>query len=148
VNTRPHKAIETFIQSQTALSMATSTNDLPYCASCFYAYVVEKQALIFKSGKETQHIVAALHNKQVAGTILPDKLVTGSVKGIQFNGVFIEPEGAMLDEARKIYYQKYPFALAFSGELWMIELSSIKFTDNTLGFGKKLNWQRAVEQMT
>lgn len=147
MTTHPDKAIENFIQSQTALSIATSTNDIPYCATCFYAYAEEKQALIFKSGKETQHIMAALQNKQVAGTILPDKLVTGSVKGIQFNGVFIDPEGEMLDEARKIYYKKYPFALAFPGELWMVELHSIKFTDNTLGFGKKLKWERAVEEM-
>lgn len=97
--------------------------------------------LIFKSSRDTVHIQNAIENNCVSGTVLPDKLIIGKVQGIQFSGVFKEPTGEMLDEAKKIYYKKYPFALAISGELWVVKLNIIKFTDSTLGFGKKLKWE-------
>ncbi|MHB8259963.1 MAG: pyridoxamine 5'-phosphate oxidase family protein [Bacteroidia bacterium] len=136
------KPISLFIQSQTALTIATCFQDMPYCASCYYAFLEKQNAIVFKSSRDTQHIIYALQNKQVAGTITPDKSEVGKIKGIQFSGEFIEPKDDLLKEAKSAYIKKYPFSVAFKGDFWLIELTSIKYTDNTLGFGKKLKWEK------
>lgn len=139
------KKISAFIKAQTALTMATSVDAIPYCATCFYAYMEEENVLVFKSDAETKHIADALNNNQVAGSILVDKTEVGKIKGIQFNGTFFIPKDAQLKDAQKVYYFKYPYAAAMKGDLWAIELTSVKFTDNTLGFGKKLKWEKIIE---
>ena len=139
------KKISAFIKAQTALTMATSVDGIPYCATCFYAYMEEENVLVFKSDVDTKHIADALRNNQVAGSILVDKTEIGKIKGIQFNGIFLTPKDAQLKDAQKAYYFKYPYAAAMKGDLWVIELTSVKLTDNTLGFGKKLKWQKIME---
>jgi len=104
---------------------------------------MEKEAmLVFKSDRSTNHITQALLNDKVAGTIVPDLYKTGTIKGIQFTGRFIAPETELLEAAKKKYYKKFPFAAAVDGEIWIIELFRIKMTDNTLGVGKKINWEK------
>lgn len=137
---QPDERITSFISSQTVLTMAVCTAGIPYCASCFYAYNEEHNMLVFKSSKETRHTSAGLLNKRVSGTVLPDKLLKGKVKGVQFQGLFLQPEGDVLSDLQGVYYRKYPFAMAMGGDIWAIELRWIKFTDNTLGFGKKVTW--------
>lgn len=135
-------AILSFIQSQSVLTIATCVQGIPSCATCFYVFSEKYNALIFKSNRDTKHILEALQNNNVAGTIVPDKSEVGKIKGVQFSGSFTEPTGHLLDELKNTYYKKFPFAVAFKGDLWMIELTSVKFTDNTLGFGKKLRWEK------
>jgi uncharacterized protein YhbP (UPF0306 family) len=140
---RPDKLIASFFKAQTVFTLATSVQDQPYCSTCFYAYSEEHNMLVFKSSEQTDHIKQALMNNLVSGSVLPDKLQRGKIKGIQFKGKLVEPESQRLSDLKKTYYTKYPFALAMGGEVWTIELSWIKFTDNTLGFGKKIKWERA-----
>ena len=71
---------------------------------------------------------------------------TGKIKGVQFTGKFTELHGNRLETAKNKYYRKYPFARVIPGELWGIELRTVKMTDNTLGFGKKITWERPVEE--
>lgn len=138
------KPILSFLENQTTLTIATCLNNIPYCATCFYTFLEKYNAIAFKSNRDTQHILEAIQNKYVAGTIVPDKSEIGKIKGIQFNGIFVEPTGDLLIEAKKKYYLKYPFAAAFKGELWVVDLTYLKFTDNTLGFGKKMHWQKVM----
>lgn len=138
------KKIQSFIESQKNLTFCTAADNIPYCASCFYAYEREDNFIVFKSDKKSKHIVNALINDKVAGTIIPDVDKTGTIKGIQFIGKFIVPESVLLEQAKKKYYGKFPFAMVVPGELWAIELLSVKMTDNTLGFGKKLTWEKKV----
>ncbi|HMU77077.1 MAG TPA: hypothetical protein PKA86_04575 [Bacteroidia bacterium] len=133
--------IENFIGSQKNMTLCTSINNTPECANCFYTFMPDGDYLIFKSKKTTGHVSHALVNNKVAGTILPDISKIGSIKGIQFSGVFLEPQEDLLEKAKKIYYSKFPLALGISGELWLIKLTYTKMTDNTLGFGKKLIWE-------
>lgn len=138
------KPIAEFIKSQTAFTMATCAENIPSCASCFYAFLETHNALVFKSDRVTKHILEALQNKHVAGTILPYKSEAGKIKGIQFSGLFTELNTDLLAEAKIAYYKKYPFAITFKGELWLIKLTSVKFTDSTLGFGKKIVWEKVT----
>lgn len=134
--------IISFIQAQTNMTIAVYENNIPYCANCFYALSEKENLLIFKSKPETNHIQMALKNKNVAGTIVPDSLNKTRIQGIQFSGIFFIPEGKDRSSANDIYYGKYPFAISISGEIWAIEIQSIKFTDNKFGFGKRLIWER------
>lgn len=134
------KRIVAFLKAQTALTLATCADNEPYCSSCFYAYSEKQNLIVFKSSAETRHVSQGLANVRVALSILPDKLVTGKVQGIQLTGKFFSPEGDTMAALQKVFYKKYPFALAIGGELWAISPQSIKFTDNTIGFGKKLLW--------
>lgn len=132
--------IASFLRQSTSLTLATCADNVPYCASCFYVYDEEKNLLIFKSNPDTKHIRQAMNNNSVAGTITPDKLDAASVRGIQFAGLFLRPENEFLESVKGKYYSKYPFARAFPGSMWVIELWHIKMTDSTLGFGTKTVW--------
>ncbi|MFH1005132.1 MAG: pyridoxamine 5'-phosphate oxidase family protein [Bacteroidota bacterium] len=134
--------ITKFISTQTCLMISTVSHSNPFCASCFYTYLENMNMLVFKSKTETQHIQNALKNDSVAGIIHPDKLNKARIRGIQFTGKFIVPKEKLLKEAKKKYYLQYPLSLAMSGKLWVIELDSIKLTDNQLGFGKRLEWEK------
>ncbi|WP_207533686.1 pyridoxamine 5'-phosphate oxidase family protein [Desertivirga arenae] len=140
--TRIDERIVAFLKSQTAVSICTCSENIPYSCICFYAYSEEFNAMVFKSNEDTLHIRQALSNPLVSGSVLPDKLEKTRVRGLQLLGKFFKPEGEALGQLQRTYYKKYPIALTMKGELWAIELSSIKLTDNTLGFGKKIAWQK------
>lgn len=131
-----------FLHSQKALTIATSVNNVPYCAYCFYVFDEENKYLIFLSDQSTRHVTEAIENNSVAGTINTDTESVIKLKGIQFIGKFIIPTTEQQLEFYQLYYQKYPFAKAKPSKIWGIELEAIKMTDNTLGFGKKLKWNK------
>jgi uncharacterized protein YhbP (UPF0306 family) len=133
--------IVAFLHSQTNMTIAVSDDNSPYCANCFYAFSEKENLLFFKSKPETTHIKIALKNNNIAGTILPNSMDKTRIQGIQFTGKFIQLDDDFFSSAKLIYYKKFPFAMPISGELWAIELVSIKFTDNKLGFGKRLEWK-------
>jgi hypothetical protein len=81
----------------------------------------------------------------VAGSILPDKLNFMAIKGVQFEGTIVQASDPLAAQAAAHYHRKHPVALAMSGEVWTIRLDHVKFTDNTLGIGKKLNWNRTAD---
>jgi uncharacterized protein YhbP (UPF0306 family) len=131
-----------FMFAQTVMTIATSNNNMPHCAMCFYVFVPGREIIAFKSKVSTSHVTQALNNQVVAGSILPDKLNPGMTSGIQFTGTFHAAKDELHAVAAKHYYKKYPFAAVVTGELWIIQLDKIIFTDATLGMGKKRNWER------
>lgn len=137
-----NEKIVAFLKQNTNFSLATSINDKPYCASCFYVFAEKFNYIIFKSKIETNHIQQAKSNEFVAGTITQDVFDVKNIKGIQFNGIFCKPSAEIKKQIDDLYYVKYPFAVSFSGDIWAIELTYIKMTDNTLGFGKKIEWKK------
>jgi hypothetical protein len=136
------KKISNYISENKVLTIATSVNNVPYCANCFYVFDEDKKILIFLSDESTRHITEAIYNKNVAGTINTEVTTVAKIQGIQFTGEFIQPN----EEEKKLfyesYYDKFPFARAKPSPIWGIQLHTIKMTDNTLGFGKKLKWNR------
>lgn len=140
-NTKEH--IDSFIKKQTVASVSCiDASGLPYCFSCFYAYDAENTFLYFKTSIDTTHTPLMMANANIAGTILPDKLVKLAVQGIQFEGTVLKPGSEEAPHAATMYHHKYPFALPMPGDVWAIKIRHCKMTDNTLGFGKKLEWAR------
>ncbi|MDF1673425.1 MAG: hypothetical protein P1U41_07950 [Vicingaceae bacterium] len=134
--------ISTYLKENKVLTIATSVDDKPYCASCFYAYDETDNLLIFSSDDHTKHIIDANLNKVVAGTICTEVTTIVKIQGIQFTGTFINPSEEEVKALYSTYYEKFPFARAKPAPIWAITLNWIKMTDNTLGFGKKLEWER------
>ncbi|MBI5857710.1 MAG: pyridoxamine 5'-phosphate oxidase family protein [Sphingobacteriales bacterium] len=116
----------------------------PYCFNCFYSYDIARTVLVYKSSPDTQHQLWLSKNPSVAGTILPDRLNLLQMKGVQFTGIVLPVNHPLAENASADYYKKHPVALAIKGEIWVIQINSIKFTDNSLGFGKKLTWNRTA----
>lgn len=138
----PDEKIIEFLKENSVINIATSINNQPHCASCYYAFVEGDNYIAFKSDADSRHIDEAMQNNKVAGTILPDKIVKAKPKGIQFTGTFLKADSGIGKKAKEAYLRKYPLAGIFRGDIWMIELEHIKFTDNTLVFGKKILWER------
>jgi hypothetical protein len=116
----------------------------PHCFTCFYSFDPEEMLLHYKSANETQHSALLLKKPLVAGTIVPDALDVLHIKGVQFQGIILPFDHSHYKDASTHYHGKHPVALLMPGEIWTIKLLTIKFTDNTLGFGKKQLWEREL----
>lgn len=131
-----------FMGKHKVLTICTSKDDKPYSASCYYAFDQINQLLIFSSEQHTKHISDAMLNSNVSGTINAENKSVAKIQGIQFLGDFIPPNVKEQKHFYEVYYERFPFAKAMPAPIWAIRLSWIKMTDNTLGFGKKLEWER------
>ena len=119
------KKIERFISHHNVLTLATATNDgAPYCCNCFYAYDADTAAFIFTTDSTTRHGQMMSENNRVQGL-----QITGTIK-------------PAADGDKMTYIKSFPYAAVADLHLWRLEADFLKLTDNTLGFGKKLIWQR------
>jgi uncharacterized protein len=137
------QTISQFISKQSCATVCCASNE-PYCFSCFYAFDEREGILYFKSAASSTHITLMRKNAVVAGTILPDKLNTLFVKGLQFKGIAIPPEAEQDEKNTSPYYKKNPAALFMPGEIWRIRLLDIKMTDSSTGLMKKYKWSRGL----
>lgn len=136
-----------FLREQNCASLCcVDESGKPYCFSCFYAFNTESGLLYFKSSANSKHAGLMKKNPFIAGTILPDKRNKIAVKGIQFEALVLDTEQPRVKRTLGVYLKKHPLALAMPGEIWVLEINTIKMTDSTLGFGKKINWQREPEK--
>ncbi len=137
-----HKRIRSLLRLHHLLSIATVSERGPWCASCFYAWDEENNTLIITTDTTTRHGSEFLANPSVAGTIALETWRVGRIRGIQFTGLVREPSGEELSRAKKIYLRRFPYAALTELHLWFIDLNYIKLTDNRLGFGKKIIWEK------
>ncbi len=140
----PDKRIVDFINEHHVLTLATSFDEEPYCATCFYVYMEEDNSLVFTSDYESKHIKQASHNIYVAGSIVLETEILGKIQGIQFQGIISEPQGDSCTKARTAYLQRFPIAMLMKTTLWVVDLTFLKFTDNCLGFGQNLTWEKEL----
>ena len=136
-----NERIVDFINHQRVATVCSvDAENKPHCFTCFYAFDAERMLIYFKSGSNAHHSQLLLKNPVVAGTIQPDKLNPLAIKGIQFTGRILDPNDELCSQADAVYHKRFPFALAMPGEVWTLQPETIKMTDNTLSFGKKLHW--------
>lgn len=131
--------IEKFISAHHVLTLATaSLSGEPYCCNCFYAYDKATATFLFTSALDTRHAQMMLQNKRVAASIVLETRTVGKVQGLQITGQ-IEPA---TEAGKKLYVKRFPYAALAELTLWRLQADFMKLTDNTLGFGKKIIWQR------
>ncbi|MDR3235541.1 MAG: pyridoxamine 5'-phosphate oxidase family protein [Prevotellaceae bacterium] len=134
--------ITAFLNEHHVLTLATCVNGVPWCASMFYVYLETERMFVFTSDYQTHHIQDIKTNDRVAGTVVLETRKIGLLRGVQFQGRISEPQGTLAEKAKRAYLVRYPYALLKPAPLWVVELHIIKYTDNRLGFGKKLLWQK------
>jgi uncharacterized protein YhbP (UPF0306 family) len=136
------KRIISFFRKHHVLTIATSVENEPWCASCFYVYLEEENALVFTTDADTRHGKEFIINPSVAGTVVLETVIIGKIRGIQFRGIVSEPSDDQHARAKSSYLKRFPVAALMDTHLWIVRLTYIKMTDNRFGFGKKLIWSQ------
>ena len=134
------KRIVKFFKRHHVLNIATSDENKPWCASCFYVYLEKENILVFTTDLKTRHGKDFIRNPNVAGSVALETMIIGKIRGVQFQGIVSEPEGEIASLVRNTYLKRFPVAMLMETRLWIVKLTYIKYTDNRLGFGKKLIW--------
>lgn len=135
--------IKKFISAQTCATICyVNAEGNPSCFNCYFAFNSEEGLIYYKSSPNSQHSVNILSSPNIAGTILPDKLNTLQIKGVQLEGVSLPQDAQRIKTASTYYYKRHPIAISIPGEICTIQINRIKFTDNSFGFGKKFLWSR------
>jgi len=133
--------ISTFIAKHHVMSLATTDTKKPSVCSLFYAYDESKFSFVVASSEDTLHVKNILQNFAVAGNIFLETQEIGKIEGLQFEGTM-----TLLNERslKKLYFKRFPYALAMMPKLWQIKVDHFKLTDNRLGFGKKIIYSSAL----
>jgi len=142
------KKIVRFFRKHHVLTVATTINNEPWCANCFYIYLEEENALVFTTDPDTRHGQEFIKNPAVAGSVVLETMIIGKIRGIQFQGIISEPQDEKLRKSKNAYLKRFPIAALMDTRLWIVELTHIKMTDNRLGFGKKIIWTHDSRRTT
>lgn len=126
--------------------LATADEEgIPYCADLFYAFLPEEGVLAFTSSPDTLHARHMVCRPVVAGSVVLETRQIGLVRGLQMRGKVFNDRPELMQRAKKAYLKAFPYAVLAPLHLWCCELFYAKYTDNRLGFGKKLIWNREEE---
>ena len=129
-----------FIRRHHAMTLATSVAGAPYCCNIFYTYIPSENLFVFTSAKETKHAADMLENSFVAASIMLETRTVGKLRGLQLQGNATLVEENLGSRERKAYLRSFPYAAVMPLELWTLRPTTMKLTDNRLGFGKKITW--------
>jgi len=132
------KKILEFVKEHHLLSISTCKDNLPHSANCFYAFDKKKFNFIIASDISTRHIKELHVNPNFSATIALETTEIGKIRGLQFSGII--KKATTIEKA--LYIKNFPYALALNPTLWTLHVEHLKFTDNRLGFGKKLIYKR------
>ncbi|MEG1553892.1 MAG: pyridoxamine 5'-phosphate oxidase family protein [Rikenellaceae bacterium] len=142
MNDNIDKKVVTFLAEHHLMTLATTRDNIPHTANLFYHFDLESLCFIFTSQEETKHVKDVLKNNTVAMNVALETKNVAKIQGLQMTGHMRHPEGDDLKNMKKLYLKAVPLAVVMDLDIWVIDLDSYKFTDNTLGFGKKLLWNR------
>jgi len=121
------------------MTFAVCTKEGAYCANLFYVFNEESLSLIFASNIDSKHIKDAIANPNIGGTISKETKNISKIQGVQFRGRL---KSSLDFKEGRSYFKRFVFAKKIKLSLWAVELNFIKFTDNTLGFGKKFIYKK------
>jgi uncharacterized protein YhbP (UPF0306 family) len=131
-----------FIKEHHVVTLATCHNDEPYCCSLFYAYMESEGCFVFSSESTTKHVRDLSHNMFVGACIALETEAIGKIQGLQMQGLVYRPKDDLAKAAHKAYMRRFPYAALLNTTLWVLEPTWAKLTDNRLGFGKKVTWEK------
>ena len=135
-----------FIAEHHVLTVACASKEgALWCANAFYVFDEQEEGFIITSEEKTRHAQLFLENPKVTGSVVLETEEIGKIRGLQFSGTVRRCDGGLFDHCRLKYLKRFPYAVFKGGEVWLITLDRAKYTDNRLGFGKKLFYERATE---
>jgi len=135
-------AINRWLMKQHVVSWCVASRGELWCANAFYIYDPQQVAFYILSDDHTRHSQMTGLQASVAGTVNGQPKTVALIRGVQFTGEIRRMEEEESAGPRAQYNRRFPVARMLSAPMWEIRLTEIKFTDNTLGFGKKLHWRR------
>lgn len=135
-------AISRWLAKQHVVSWCVAKEGELWCANAFYVYDPQRVAFYLLSEETTRHGQMTGQQAPVAGTINSQPKTVALIRGVQFKGEIRLLSGEEAEEKRALYVKRFPVARMLSAPVWELRLDELKFTDNTLGFGKKLHWLR------
>lgn len=135
-------AISKWLAKQHVVSWCVAKEGELWCANAFYIYDAQRVAFYLLSEETTRHGQMTGQQAPVAGTINGQPKTVALIRGVQFKGEIRLLSGDEAEEKRALYVKRFPVARMLSAPVWELRLDELKFTDNTLGFGKKLHWLR------
>lgn len=131
-----------FIEEHHLLTLAVSDESDIWCSHAFYVFIEEEAAFLITSEDHTRHILLAQRRDVIAGGIALETDKIGDIRGLQFKAVIDKCDDSFLGPYRMKYLKRFPYAILKGGDLWRLTITEAKFTDNRLGFGKKIKWSR------
>ncbi len=135
-------AISRWLAKQHVITWCVARESELWCANAFYIYDPHAVAFYVLSEDTTRHAQMSGTHAHVAGTINGQPKTVALIRGVQFKGEIRRLDGAESEAIRLRYNHRFPVARVVSAPVWEIRPDELKFTDNTLGFGKKLYWLR------
>ena len=135
-------AISKWLAKQHVVSWCVAKEGELWCANAFYVYDAQRVAFYLLSEETTRHGQMTGQQAPVAGTINGQPKTVALIRGVQFKGEIRLLSGDEAEEKRALYVKRFTVARMLSAPVWELRLDELKFTDNTLGFGKKLHWLR------
>lgn len=139
-----------YMQAHNTMTLATSSGDVPWAATVFYAS--NDLHLYFFSAPDSRHCQNLAANARVAVTIQEDYHDWRQIKGIQLEGAVTLVDGVLEKaKAMAVYARKYPgiiklftdpgsggFYKAFlKVKFYCVAPRRVFYIDNEKGFGKR-----------
>jgi uncharacterized protein len=140
------ESIIIFIKKHHVLTLATCSDNKPWCANCFYAYSEKENLFVFTTDDTTRHGVEALKNPSVSASIVLETEIVGKIRGLQIEGTMFKPDDELYEKMKRRYIKRFPYTAVMKTNIWVIRPDYMKYTDNRLGFGKKLIWEAETEK--
>ncbi|WP_241622392.1 YhbP family protein [Rosenbergiella australiborealis] len=131
-----------YLARQHVLTLCTYSGDECWAAHCFYALDRENISFWLMTEPSTCHGRLMVASPQVVGTVSEQTESVSTLQGVQFRGEIVLAEGEDYQRGLAAYQQRFPIAKKKIAPLWVLRLDTLKMTDNSLGFGTKLHWQR------
>jgi len=131
-----------YIKANRVLTVCSARGSAPWAANCFYAFDADKIAFLCLTSLDTRHGAEMRDNPRVSGTVSSQQANVAHIRGLQFEGLALTLAGEDEARGRGLYYRRFPIARLHPAPLWAIVPTHLKYTDNTLGFGRKLHWHR------
>lgn len=130
--------ITKFLSSQHLCAIAVKNGDSLHSFSAFYAFDEKCVSLIFASKDESLHTKLFKLSSLASAIVALNTMVVAKVEGVQILG---EIEVAS-ESLKELYFKKFAYAKAVKSEVYSLKILELKYTNNTLGFGKKITWSR------
>ncbi|MBK8725473.1 MAG: pyridoxamine 5'-phosphate oxidase family protein [Holophagaceae bacterium] len=139
----PDPRFADFFAEHHVLTLAVAKGNVPWCATCYYAWLEDRRRFVIASDPETRHMrdAFAVAHPQVAWAIALETKAVGMIRGVQCAGALVELKGPAHAKAKAAYLERFPIARMMPRlRLWGLDPDVMKLTDNRLGFGTKLTW--------
>lgn len=122
-----------FLRKHHVMTLATTGDRGVWCCNLFYVYW--NGCFVFSSKSDSRHALEGADQKVGASIVLESKVI-GNLQGAQIVGRMERGD----EDAKTVYLKRFPYAALNLEDIWVVRIKGIKFTDNRLGFGKKLYW--------